>query len=466
MAASTKSKMQPVCNTCRKYLFHFASEHFEFKLAELKAIASLTKSEFKINEEDYDEKNPFLVVELPSEDHVHKLLSRSVLLRSVYELWAEGKTTEELNNNIRQLPSQFISPYLQADQSFGIRVESFNKKIPQNIKTEKIKALPFDVLDFQGKVDLNNAMNTFHLFEYYGYECSKPPEYPFHLYFGRWIAGGQRDRIQDLHLQKRHFIGNTSMDAGLSLIMSNMAKVTNNSLVLDPFVGTGSLLVAAAHHGGYVMGTELDFLLLHGQGKPSRYKQTKRASDESIRRNLEQYGTGSRYIDAIVGDSSKHDMWRPETYFDAIITDPPYGIREPAKKIGAASEQYIISEEVKDIHIPQKVQYQLSDIFRDLLNFAAKYLRLGGRLVFWFPVIRSDYLESNIPIHPSFQLIANCQQPLNSKVARRLITMEKIHNFQESSRDASVDQDHYEDRSFRQRYFHQQKEFPKNETKP
>ena len=30
------------------------------------------------------------------------------------------------------------------------------------------------------------------------------------------------------------------MDAGLSLIMANMANVKNNSLVFDPFVGTGN----------------------------------------------------------------------------------------------------------------------------------------------------------------------------------------------------------------------------------
>ena len=33
--------------------------------------------------------------------------------------------------------------------------------------------------------------------------------------------------------------GNTSMDAGLSLLMSNLGQVKQNSVVLDPFVGTG-----------------------------------------------------------------------------------------------------------------------------------------------------------------------------------------------------------------------------------
>lgn len=56
------------------------------------------------------------------------------------------------------------------------------------------------------------------------------------------------------------------MDAELSLIMANMGCVRKNDLVLDPFVGTGSLLVACAHYGAYVMGTEIDYLLLHAKG--------------------------------------------------------------------------------------------------------------------------------------------------------------------------------------------------------
>jgi hypothetical protein len=35
--------------------------------------------------------------------------------------------------------------------------------------------------------------------------------------------------------------------------------------VLDPFVGTGSLLLAAAHFGGFVVGGDIDYLMLHGK---------------------------------------------------------------------------------------------------------------------------------------------------------------------------------------------------------
>lgn len=64
------------------------------------------------------------------------------------------------------------------------------------------------------------------------------------------MADGNRGQINEISLKTRKFIGNTSMDATLSLLMANQAMVKQGDLVYDPFVGTGSLLVAAAKFGG------------------------------------------------------------------------------------------------------------------------------------------------------------------------------------------------------------------------
>lgn len=62
------------------------------------------------------------------------------------------------------------------------------------------------------------------------------------------------------------------MDSQLSILMANQAKVSDGDLILDPFVGSGSLLVAAAEFGGYVFGSDIDYLMLHGKTKPTRIK--------------------------------------------------------------------------------------------------------------------------------------------------------------------------------------------------
>ncbi|KAL5014481.1 hypothetical protein ScPMuIL_008751 [Solemya velum] len=444
--------MSASIKTCQKYLLQFANEHVDFRTAELTALANLYGTTLKEdNLLHHNIKSPFLEVEFASEHLAKKIAGRSVLIKSLYELWSSGSSYEELNRKLKHLPAYLIAPYLKQDQTFRIQVDGYNKKLVQTDKVRKIEDLP---LDFKGKVQLKEPDNSFHLLEYYGSVGEQPPDNPYAVYFGRWLADGQRDRIGQYHLQKRHFIGNTSMDAGLSMLMSNMGQVQRSRLVFDPFVGTGSLLVACAHHGGYVAGADIDYLLLHAKGKPSRHNQKKRASDESVRANLQQYGLSQYYIDILVADSSKQSLWRTSQLFDAIITDPPYGIREGAKKIGAENEDCYLTEEDKDGHVPQRINYQLSDIFKDLLNFAAKYLRQNGRLVYWFPVYIPDYREENIPTHPYLKLVSNCEQRLTAKVARRLVTMEKIMNDTGGEiNEASIAIDHYEDASFRQKYF-------------
>lgn len=64
------------------------------------------------------------------------------------------------------------------------------------------------------------------------------------------VVDGQRELIQTHSLKKRHFIGNTSMDAQLALVMANQARVDHADVIYDPFVGSGSLFIAAAHFGG------------------------------------------------------------------------------------------------------------------------------------------------------------------------------------------------------------------------
>lgn len=63
------------------------------------------------------------------------------------------------------------------------------------------------------------------------------------------------------------------MDAQLSLLMANQAQIKTGDLILDPFVGSGSLLVAAAQFGGFVFGADIDYLMLHGRTRPSRISQ-------------------------------------------------------------------------------------------------------------------------------------------------------------------------------------------------
>ncbi|XP_052809665.1 tRNA (guanine(10)-N2)-methyltransferase homolog [Mya arenaria] len=435
----------------RTILVHFAHEHTDFRIPELQSILGLFHIEATVPKECL--KESFIQIELPSLECARKIASRAVLIRSVYELWACTNAHDDLNSKLQHLPKTFLEAHIKCKESFKYQVTSFNKKLNKERKLQIIEDLPHETLAFEGPVDLKNPQHEYHIIEDYGSLLGQPTEAPQQVYFAKWIADGQREKINEFHLQKRHFIANTSMDAGLSMVMSNLGQVQSGTLIFDPFVGSGSLLVSAAAQGAFVMGADIDYLLLHAKSRPSRANVKQRSDDESVRANLRQYGLESHYIDILVADSSRVNMWREQPLFHSIITDPPYGIREGAKRIESVPDMNLTDDLKSEKHIAQRTEYHLSDIFMDLLNFAARYLTLNGRLVYWFPVNLATYDEANIPTHPCLRLVHNCEQKLNTKVGRRLITMEKVKDFQEGMSDAELHVDHFQESTFRDMYF-------------
>ncbi|XP_078505053.1 tRNA (guanine(10)-N(2))-methyltransferase TRMT11 [Lissotriton helveticus] len=440
------------CSMMKRYLLLLAQENFEFRMPEITSLLSLYGGQF-ISQPESPAKSPFWILNIPSEDMARGLMKRTVCAKSIFELWGHGKSSEELRKSLMSYPLEKMAPYVQHDSTYKINIHTFNKTLTQSEKISKIEDLAF--LPLKGKVNLKTADHIFFLLEDYGVDPNNIPDQPLDVFFGRWIANGQRELINSYSVKKRHFIGNTSMDACLAFIMANHAKVKENHLVYDPFVGTGGLLLSSAHFGAYVCGTDIDYNTVHGIGKASRKNQKWRGPDENIRANLRQYGLEKYYLDVFVSDTSK-SIWRKNTWFDAIITDPPYGIREATRKTGSQKE--IIKTEIcQDSHIPVSSNYHLSDIFSDLLHFSAEYLTRGGRLVYWLPVYRPEYTEEIIPRHPCLKLISNCEQTLSSHTSRRLITMEKVKEFEDEDQHAHLTDYQYQQykghNSFREKYF-------------
>ncbi|XP_074030901.1 tRNA (guanine(10)-N(2))-methyltransferase TRMT11 [Leptinotarsa decemlineata] len=430
--------------TWRTYLLWFAQEHIEFRFAEIQSLLSLFNIDMRYLERPKDE--PYWIVQFASEKDVHLLASRSVSLRNCLELWSRAKTVQNLHEKLKNVPPKIMAPYFRPEKSFKIEVETFCRHFTQKEKIDKIET--FSYLPLEGPVNLKNPDVTLQYIEYYGTISNNPPELPYEVFFGRWVASGLRQLIKKLSLKTRKFIGNTSMDPQLSLLMANQAKVKEGDIILDPFVGTGSLLVAAAHFGGYVLGTDIDYLMLHARTRPSRINQKRRETDESIKANMKQYNLEHRYLDVLVNDFSV-PFWRDDFQFDAIITDPPYGIREATEKIGTAKENCIIKEEHLPTHIPAKIEYGISNIYKDLLAFSAKHLKVGGCVVCWFPVFREDYHESGLPSHPCLKLTANSEQVLSKKTSRRLLTFEKIRPPSQEE----LDTIHSQITDFREKYY-------------
>jgi tRNA (guanine10-N2)-methyltransferase len=133
-------------------------------------------------------------------------------------------------------------------------------------------------------------------------------------------------------------------------------------------------------------------------------------------------------------------MIRSAPIFDAIVCDPPYGIRARTHKVGIPEkkqERYAAHggnikpvedyDEQTNFHASMKEQYSQKDIYSDLLNHANKFLRKGGHVVFLFH--NDDTLsdeENKFPEHPGLVLTNASKDQLTKHRSRFLITMRKI----------------------------------------
>lgn len=405
--------------TCRftgqmfRFLISFANDHLAFRWPEVDAIVSLYNLQVKFFSKT---SQPFITGEAKSEQHVKDLCSRCVLIKSAYELWHENRKLDNLVADL--IGSPIVDRY--SGQSFKVLVETYGKKVNVKYKVDQIEKLLF--IDDLGPVDLQKPQLVLSLLERYRDDLSHAPSEPEYYYFGRKICDSYRTKVHKFNLSERKFISNTSMDPVLATLIANIAKVDRNHLVLDPFVGSGSLLVAAADFGAYVIGSDIDYKLLMGLSKSTRPNVKERESDENIRNNLRQYGLESQYIDILLSDAS-HSVIRANGLLDSIICDPPYGIRESSVKVGSKKADPTVPEECLGAHYPAKVQYNLADVILDLLEYSAAALRPTGRLVYWQPLM-SD-MQPQAPCHPAFDLVCICKQPLTRNTARVLICLER-----------------------------------------
>ena len=309
------------------------------------------------------------------------------------------------------------------------------------------------------------------------------------------------------------------MDAEIAAIMCNLALVKKNSVVFDPCVGTGSILVAAAAAGAHVVGCDIDFFALVGRpaaraarplkkvagsgpGQPhvkKKYGAAKYAKGDEGRAaaaaavaeasvglmdNFEAYDLPSP-AGVMVADMSRLPFRRRrgerksegifEGCFDAIIADPPYGVRaggrkqavvvggeekeaEKEEEAGGGEEEEERQGEQDEGTAPSTISsnqhhhtsrparanarfraegapaptapYELGECLWDLLRLAASALPLGGRLVFFLPA-RPGSGAAALPRHPCLRVVADCEQPLTRWYCRRLIAMEKWRRFRE-----------------------------------
>ncbi|EPR63243.1 hypothetical protein TGGT1_277860 [Toxoplasma gondii GT1] len=214
----------------------------------------------------------FVYCHFPSEEAACRILEKSILVRAFIEVWAEGETYEEVMEQMQRPENlSLFRRYVNDRRTWSFRVKAFGKSLSVEEQREKMN---FFAPLFSGKerVSLEHPDVTLALAEEWVHASEpgdRPAEKPLRIFLGREIASRHADKTAQpwwwhLRLSRRPVLGPTSLDVELAFLMCHQAHVKRGTLVLDPFVGTGSILISASYYGATCVGSDIDIRVLKG----------------------------------------------------------------------------------------------------------------------------------------------------------------------------------------------------------
>jgi len=448
------------------YLIRFAQAHEPFRKPEIEALSRLT--DVPCNIVSYSPTSPFCVVQFPHASDVTKIQdfgALSILSRGIYELWGQGSDYAKLHEDVKVRSRHLWSRFKHVTFKFSVDVFGHTKS--EREKREIINS--FSYLAFEGKISMTSPQSEFTVFEQWESRtwtdadrangvanavADLQTQRVLHqVYLGRKVADSRRQLVDKHDLKKRPYISTTSMDAELALVTAVLALAGPCKLVLDPFVGTGGFMVAAAELGAVVLGSDIDGRSFRGKGA---------GMENGVGANFKMYGLQNLFGDCITSDLTNTpfrtlrdaDPATKDRWLDGIICDPPYGVREGLKVLGSRPPRSPFSKDsvlgsdppsateppaVRMIdgvpahtlpgYIPPKKPYSFVRMLDDILDFAVRTLVDGGRLAFWMPSANENENGEEeatvIPTHHLLELKHECVQRFN-KWSRRLLVYERL----------------------------------------
>ena len=142
--------------------------------------------------------------------------------------------------------------------------------------------------------------------------------------------------------QYRPYFHPTSMHPKLARTLVNLACVKKGSTILDPFCGTGGILIEAGLMGMNLLGSDIDSRMAAG-----------------CKKNLESYG-----LFAEIKKEHALSLQAASPLMDAIVTDPPYA---------------------RCSYVSEGGRSDLGGFYEGFLASAGRVLKPGGRLVMMIP---------------------------------------------------------------------------------
>ncbi len=260
-------------------------ENVTLPSSEVKSVLESEKIPYQIK----NDLDGIFIVKIPDNGRYIKILGKR--LGYVHEI---GEMLFE--TDIKDLYSEFgkfnWKDYIKSD--YAIRVKKIN--FSGDIDSQKIER---DLGRIVG-VNLDEARVNL-----------KNPDKFIRITFteGRIFIGIRKIKIDKKHFfnikpHKRPFFYPGSMSPKLARCMVNLSRINEGDIILDPFCGTGGILIEAGIIGARVLGVDIDEKMVKGTIE-----------------NLENCHITNYNI--VQGDARYIEL---DGLVDSIVTDPPYGI--------------------------------------------------------------------------------------------------------------------------------------------
>ena len=263
-----------------------SQEHPELPLAELKAVMECENIDAMIDvvteglvilrdisEDNIDEYYEILTKRLGYTHEVHEIIIKS--------------SRESLNEDICSIDwNNYIS------ETFAVRVKRFKSEIDTVATERKAGALILEHCD-NIKVKLREPNSLVRLVAF-GND----------VYIAIEKIKLNKKHFEESKPHKRPFFYPGSMSPKLARCMVNLSRAKAGQLVLDPFCGTGGILIEAGLIGCKVVGSDIYWKMKNGTAI-----------------NLDYYGiTDYRTFNLDVRELKMYEK------VASVVTDPPYGI--------------------------------------------------------------------------------------------------------------------------------------------
>ncbi len=244
-------------------------------------------------------------------------------------------------------------------ENYGEESKIVNNLISDHSLINELKTLKdvwIDVHDIRGSARVNTRIVVKKIVDTIGLKLSKRADNIFSIIFtdnivlfGKVIARLNTKEFNRRKPSSRPFFRSIALPVQLSRILINLTRVKDGDTILDPFCGTGSILIEACYMGLRALGVDINWELVRG-----------------ARTNLKHY---KLYCgESVLSDATVFKS----VNIDGIATDPPYG---------RAASTY--GEDIKRI-------------YKGFIEVANDVLDKNKYLVFMAPTWLEDYIDDKV----------------------------------------------------------------------